>query len=944
MYASPTVPMKPRAAALRLIPLALALAISQAYGATPVGQTGLAGAHGASPGAAGGNGGNGGDGIASVVNGPSIEVRGGAGGAGGNGAAGTPNGAAGSGGNGGNAMLTTVLSGPGFTTDSFRVVGGDGGAAGAPGDAPGMPGAQGRAGNGGNATLVHELTGGDTFSTYGWVVGGTAGAGPDLYHGGNGGSAQARMTYSTTSQLSVGSNVIGGDGASPYTSRTVGGHGGDATLELSAASAQVSLELVARGGNGRDAQGGPGTSAGNGGTAVARLSGSARDSLMTNLVVQGGHGGSGTLGANGGHGADVAVSLPFDTSRTSGPIDITVTGQAGDGGSSSGGLAGRAGKAAVTLELYAPRASAVKVDAASRGGTGGFMSTLPGTAASAAATAGGAAQTDLKVAASGALNLSASAYGGSAARSWSDAIPARNGIAGSDAVSGIAATTDTALESQASAGAQGGDGGAASGSGYAAGKGGTGTVKAAVSNAGSGRVSVSASVSGGNGGRGYAGARGGDGGDARVVNAVTGVTNGELYLSQQARGGAAGADATGRLGGGGNAVSMLTLTDSRSSRVRASLWAQGGDGRSSDAANGPETGNAEAVLNLESTRAGTAVTGISTAMYGATYGGAGPNSIVARSVVKARGDAVSNASASRGAAYGISDAFARAQSAGAATAASSASGDVSRGQARSRAEAEAGSGAANATASASAADAQSVALGRGDGGTAAATSNSSGWTHTSIRVTASASAPVHGETVARAETNSVDALYTVDGPSIGNGARSSVSVVPTHEAAAAVFDDAAEVSAAFTTGRLFAVGAMEGASTNDGTYTYVSSANFKIASDNRHLRVGLFDAFAVGDGLQNLALTISANGRDVFSRTFASAIEARTYFDDTVLNLALGTTDDYQLLLSTSYTYTGEGAFGFGYVLGVSAVPEPATWVLMLAGLTVVLVRRKLRA
>ncbi len=155
---------------------------------------------------------------------------------------------------------------------------------------------------------------------------------------------------------------------------------------------------------------------------------------------------------------------------------------------------------------------------------------------------------------------------------------------------------------------------------------------------------------------------------------------------------------------------------------------------------------------------------------------------------------------------------------------------------------------------------------------------------------------------------------------------------------------APDVAAAFGTRRLFGVGVMESASANAGTYTYVATAAFDINYEYRAMQLGLLDAFAVGSGLQGLSLTLSDYGTEVFSRSFASAADALAFFDDNVLRLpALPDSghDNHRLLLSASFTYTGEGAFSFGYALGVSPVPEPAVWLLMLAGLGVVGVYRQ---
>jgi hypothetical protein len=136
---------------------------------------------------------------------------------------------------------------------------------------------------------------------------------------------------------------------------------------------------------------------------------------------------------------------------------------------------------------------------------------------------------------------------------------------------------------------------------------------------------------------------------------------------------------------------------------------------------------------------------------------------------------------------------------------------------------------------------------------------------------------------------------------------------------------------------------MESASASAGTHTYVTSAAFELDYYHRSLQLGLIDAFTVGTGLQGLAFTISDGGTALFSRTFASGAEAQAFFTDNVLRLPTLPVqhDDHELLLSTSFTFAGPGAFSFGYALGLSPVPEPGTWMLLLAGMTVVLAWRQ---
>jgi hypothetical protein len=93
---------------------------------------------------------------------------------------------------------------------------------------------------------------------------------------------------------------------------------------------------------------------------------------------------------------------------------------------------------------------------------------------------------------------------------------------------------------------------------------------------------------------------------------------------------------------------------------------------------------------------------------------------------------------------------------------------------------------------------------------------------------------------------------------------------------------------------------------------------------------------------------VTNNGVLVFSSTLNGS-ELPALLDDRLLDLGLLSSGAQNLAIRASWRAIGQFGFGtgygFNYLMGVSTVPEPATWLVMLLGLgTLVMVARRRRA
>ncbi|MET0322804.1 MAG: PEP-CTERM sorting domain-containing protein, partial [Duganella sp.] len=112
----------------------------------------------------------------------------------------------------------------------------------------------------------------------------------------------------------------------------------------------------------------------------------------------------------------------------------------------------------------------------------------------------------------------------------------------------------------------------------------------------------------------------------------------------------------------------------------------------------------------------------------------------------------------------------------------------------------------------------------------------------------------------------------------------------------------------------------------------------------QHLLLGLFGGQGIVDGTYAIDFTVRNNGVVLFTQYFDDAalagLKGAQLLDLGVLGAGL-----QNLALSTEWYIGGiDTAYGFQYVMGVSAVPEPTTWLAMLLGLgTLVMAARRRR-
>jgi hypothetical protein len=111
----------------------------------------------------------------------------------------------------------------------------------------------------------------------------------------------------------------------------------------------------------------------------------------------------------------------------------------------------------------------------------------------------------------------------------------------------------------------------------------------------------------------------------------------------------------------------------------------------------------------------------------------------------------------------------------------------------------------------------------------------------------------------------------------------------------------------------------------------------------QHVLLGLLSGFGVGGGFSNLDFSVTSNGTLLFSQSFSSFAAAQGFFNDNVLDLGYLGSGVQDLVVTTAFTENAGQGYGFSYVIGsaVAAVPEPSTWVMMLLGSGMLLMRRR---
>ncbi|GGY52357.1 hypothetical protein [Pseudoduganella albidiflava] len=934
----------------RLIPLMLALAVSQAYAApTVTGAAGADGTHASLPGTAGSAAGHGEDATATAGAGdPGAVATGGQGGRGGDGAAGAPGQAGGKGGNGGHGGHATashaVQSSAAQLLASALAAAGRGGDPGIPGEggAGAARGPQGTGGRGGNATASVTATGSGTITATSAATGGTSGYLAPIGAGERFGSAIANTTVDGGSSATVTADADATAGAQG---------GGNAAATLHATGYQLSLGSKVTGGSGAYHNGLTGLGGNDGGSATGKISGTAGlGGASALLTLEGGAGGSGA------NGADVVARNPFDVTTT-GRLSLSLSGKGGDAGSANpGATGGRAGNADLELVLDDPSASSLAMRVRATGGAGSLASTTD----SGQATRGGHASAKLQGTTKGEIELVANATGGAGGAS-------RSGAAGNggDALAAASGTTHlpprwgSRYPGDVSAVAVGGAGGISWSDGVRAGDGGTAQASASVHSRTVYEFDLTearALATGGAGGKATTlGGIAGNGGAVSLVDSVGGSAASRLELRQEAYGGAGGLHTGGGVGGsGGAALSQLTLADAVTPALTVDVLAHGGHGA------GGNGGGAQAILELASTSIGAAVRGNTHAKGGDAGMRALAGDALARSTVRAAGQAESRAYALAGetwnpGAQSAATAFSRAEAGGAATALADADAETepsNPGIARARAESISTGGSstafakgrgrifdisAHSQASGSAASRATVEGSRGDA-TALATSTSTG-SGMRVETTAGAKFASRGYFGFEARTSIGS---TVAGQAYHTG--SFANALPV---GAVIPAGAPTVAAALEGQPIAAVGRMLGVSTSPAVpgAHHLTTASFRFDTlAPGALTLGLLDFRSAGIGFTELELIVSNHGSELFSWTFDSLAAAQAFFDDNVLDLGMLGAGSQDILIAADFTFGASGRFDFDYVLGaqgLAPVPEPQVWMLMLLGLTVLLVRAR---
>jgi hypothetical protein len=111
--------------------------------------------------------------------------------------------------------------------------------------------------------------------------------------------------------------------------------------------------------------------------------------------------------------------------------------------------------------------------------------------------------------------------------------------------------------------------------------------------------------------------------------------------------------------------------------------------------------------------------------------------------------------------------------------------------------------------------------------------------------------------------------------------------------------------------------------------------------------VGFFDPVFTGNGFESLAFRIEREGETLLEETFDNLASALLFFDDELLGLGDATGEgiegDLDLRFALALRSGDPGAsFSFASAVGISAIPEPSTAVLLACGLILLARRRAL--
>jgi hypothetical protein len=169
---------------------------------------------------------------------------------------------------------------------------------------------------------------------------------------------------------------------------------------------------------------------------------------------------------------------------------------------------------------------------------------------------------------------------------------------------------------------------------------------------------------------------------------------------------------------------------------------------------------------------------------------------------------------------------------------------------------------------------------------------------------------------------------------------SYASALPDAASAASLLGSSPTVRAAFADARTLGAGTM-GAM----FFPFASSAEFSLAFHaGNHLLLGLVMPFMPEFSTPGFEFSVSNGGTSLYSGSFTSPSQADSFFNDHVLDLGAINANMLDLLITFNLT---SGAYGFSYLIGesgsIGAVPEPLTWLLMVAGLMLVMWRARAR-
>jgi hypothetical protein len=577
--------------------------------------------------------------------------------------------------------------------------------------------------------------------------------------------------------------------------------------------------------------------------------------------------------APGGDGGNFALGTVFGSSSAGGRVVVNAIGSGGRGGSNGGSGA----SASLLNAVDGETTGALELTQRAVGGAAGYRFTA------AANTAGSAHSEIARSASVEALTLRSAAAGGEGA--WQLALDSDAGDGGAASASANAVNATGAASSYVTAvGGQGGFNFRRSDKGSVGGTGATAVVDARARTLGDGHdVVVGAAAAPGDPAAALelpeSGAYGGTGGSIAAGNFESGA------------------------GDGGSALSSSLGIAEGDSRVSVFDRAVGGDGGSahpsfdepSDAIVGSGGGARSSATALGG--GGSALLADATARGGdAGFGGIGGDAFAA-SFVAGGGTVTSRATATGGGSRG------------------SAVGST----ALARADAEGTSGSATAIAA------------------------SSGRSVRSVVATASASVASHVAAESAARVGSLDLVLR---PAADVQAFAFVHAQPDFEAARDLLAQHSLVSSAFdlSVTEPLALLALGGAATDSGDpQSILLDAQVEIAFAVEatayfdQLVVGLFDPIFSGEGFEELDFQIEREGTTIVNEHFEDLVSALAFFDDEVLELGAwgdGIVGDVDLRFALALRSGDPGAsFSFGSAIGISAIPEPSTLVLLAIGL-----------